>query len=134
MNMKKVLTAGSSVAGVLGSAGVAFAQSGPGNLDVNPQDAGVKITGVGPLIESFIGGALLVAGLLVFAYLILGGIQWITSGGDKGKTEAARNKITAALIGLAIVASSYALMQVIGYFFGINIFDLGSTLDTIKPY
>lgn len=132
--MKKVLTAGSSVVGVLGSAGVALAQSKPDGLDVNPERAGVEITSIGRLIEAFIGGALLIAGLLVFAYLILGGIQWITSGGDKGKTEAARNKITAALVGLAIVASSYALMQVVAYFFGINVFDLGTTLDTIKPY
>lgn len=132
--MKKVLTAGTTAVGMMASTGLALAQTRPEGLDVNPTDAGIRITGIGPLIESFIGAALLIAGLLVFAYLILGGIQWITSGGDKGKTEAARNKITAALVGLAIVASSYALMQVVAYFFGIDVFNLGQTLDDIKPY
>ena len=47
--------------------------------------------------------ASIAAALAAFFYLILGGFQWITSGGDKAGTEAAREKITAAFIGLAIV-------------------------------
>ena len=50
--------------------------------------------------------------LLVFMYLIWGGIDWITSGGDKGKTEGARNKITAAVIGLIVLAAAYAILQI----------------------
>ena len=50
--------------------------------------------------------------LLVFMYLIWGGIDWITSGGDKGKTEGARNKITAAVIGLIVLAAAYAILTI----------------------
>ncbi len=134
MNAKKFAVAASSVVGTLASASLAFAQQVP-TITVN-QPSNVKINDVGVLLSSFIGAALLLSALLVFGYLVLGGVQWITSGGDKGKTESARNKITAALVGLAIVASSYALMQIIAYFFGVNIFGGGiqETLSGIKPY
>ena len=66
--------------------------------------------------------ALIVAAILTFAYLIWGGIQWITSGGDKAQYEAARGRITSALIGLAIVVAAYALMELVGHFFGVDVF------------
>jgi hypothetical protein len=93
-------------------------------------DGGFKIVDIGVLFTRVLNVALLISAILVFAYLVLGGVEWITSGGDKSKTEAARNKITAALVGLAIVAASYALMQVVAYFFGINVFDIGNQLPT----
>jgi len=88
----------------------------------------VQITNIGTLIRGALQGALLIAALLVFAYLIWGGIQWITSGGDKGKTQEARDRITAALVGLAIVAAAWAIMLIIQYFFGISILN-----DNITP-
>jgi hypothetical protein len=47
----------------------------------------VAITNIGTLIQGILQGAMIIAAILVFAYLIWGGIQWITSGGDKGKTD-----------------------------------------------
>ncbi len=77
-------------------------------------------TVLGKLISGLVG-ALFVAGfLLTFMMLIIGGIQWITSGGDKQALEKARNGITNAIMGLIIVAASFALMTLIGKFFGID--------------
>ena len=59
-----------------------------------------------------------IAALLVFVYLIWGGIDWITSGGDKGKTEQARQKIVSAVIGLLVVAASYAILTLTLNFLG----------------
>ena len=87
-----------------------------------PKPEQAKITDIGTLISSGVSIIIIIAGILVFAYLVWGGIQWITSGGDKTKTEEARNRITAALVGLAIVAASWAIIKLIGYFFGIDIF------------
>lgn len=79
---------------------------------------------VGSLINSLLSFVMVIAALLVFTYLLWGGIEWITSGGDKGKTESARNKITAAVIGLIVLAASYAILLIvlkfIGYDGGIN--------------
>ena len=90
-------------------------------------------TSIGSVLTSVLNLIMLIAAILVFLYLILGGIEWITSGGDKGKTEGARNKITAAIVGLIILAASYALLQlalsVLGFSGGLNeVFESG-----IKP-
>lgn len=69
--------------------------------------------------------------VLVFFMLIWGGVEWILSGGDKGKTEQARNKIVASLIGLLIVAASYAILYLILRFLGYN--SLTEIINDIKP-
>ena len=70
--------------------------------------------------------------VLVFLYFMYGGIRWITSGGDKAQTEAARNVLTAALIGFAVIALAFAIVRLIGTFFGIDIFG-GFEIPTPPP-
>lgn len=94
-------------------------------IAINPtQNGGLfRITDVGTLISAIVSVLLLIAALAAFLYLVLGGIQWITSGGDKAGMEAARNKITQAIVGLVIVAASYAIMLLVSQFLGISIQD-----------
>jgi hypothetical protein len=75
------------------------------------------------LITAGITLALVVAAVIFFFMLVIGGIKWIMSGGDKAQTEGARNQITAALVGLVIVFAAWAIAQLIGTFFGIEIFN-----------
>lgn len=75
---------------------------------------------VGGLLSGVLTFVMVLAALLVFFYLIWGGIEWITSGGDKGKTESARNKITAAIIGIIVLAASYAILQLVLNFLGFS--------------
>ena len=79
-------------------------------------------------IPALVAGALrlilVVAALIFFVMLLIGGIQWMVSGGDKAATEAARNKITAALVGLVIVFAAWAIAALINTFFGVDIFQL----------
>jgi len=76
---------------------------------------------VGGLISGIIGLVFIIGFLLTLAYFLTGGIQWITSQGDKNALESARSKITNALIGLVIVASTYAVFKLVGNFFGIDL-------------
>lgn len=67
----------------------------------------------------------LIAGALVFFFMLVSGsIQWISSGGDKQALEAARTKISQAIVGLLILFASFALIQFMETFFGINILTL----------
>lgn len=97
------------------------------------QPTNVKITDLGQLISAAVGTLLILSALLAFVFLILGGIQWITSGGDKAAMEAARNKITHAIVGLIIVGAAWAIMVLVQNFLGFNI--VGSEGITIpKPF
>lgn len=77
----------------------------------------------GNLLQAGVTFAFIVAGLVFFFMLVIGGIRWIMSGGDKGQTEAARNQITAALVGLVIVFAAWAISNLIGQFFGVGVFN-----------
>ena len=84
------------------------------------------------IVSAIVIFVLIVAALVFFFMLVLGGVRYITSGGDKGQTEAARGQITAALIGLVIVFASWAIINLINIFFDINILQLNiqSAVDT----
>lgn len=105
-----------------------LAQDNEINLQPGGQFDVVQDLTVGGLVGAGIKLALVIAALVFFFILVIGGIRWIMSGGDKGQTENARNQITAALVGLVIVFAAWAIAQLIGTFFGINIFQL--TLPT----
>ena len=76
------------------------------------------------LVSGLIKLILVIAALIAFFFLIIGGIKWITAGGDKANTETARNTLTAALIGLLIVFGAWAIIRLIETFFGITILQL----------
>lgn len=84
------------------------------NLTSAPLDLGV-------FVSRIVGLALIVAAIAAFLYLVLAGILWITAGGDKGKIEEARNRITGSLIGLAIVAAAWAVFLLVDHFLGLGV-------------
>lgn len=91
-----------------------------------------NIENLGQLISAAVGSLLIIAALLAFIFLILGGIQWITSGGDKSGMEAARNKITHAIVGLIIVGAAWAIMILVQNFLGISV--IGGSLELPRPF
>ncbi len=94
------------------------------NITPGGQFAGLNNITIANIISAIIILVLIVAALIFFFMLVWGGIRYITSGGDKGQTEAARNQITAALIGLVIVFAAWAIINLVNLFFGINILSL----------
>jgi hypothetical protein len=129
--MKKIIAA-STFLGLLSSfispvyADVTIAISPPANL---------KILDFGTAISGGIGIILAMSGLVTFIYLLWGGFEWIISGGDKGKVEAAQHRIQAALLGLFIVFAAWAVMLILQNILGFTIFGPGGfTLPTLyKP-
>jgi cbb3-type cytochrome oxidase subunit 3 len=93
-------------------------------LEVNLQAEGTGNFGgatIPDLITFAITTIIVVAGLIFFFMLVIGGLKWILSGGDKGQTEAARSQITAALVGLVILFSAWAITNLVQTVFGIDI-------------
>ena len=93
----------------------------PGVGDINLQPANTPNFEIGALLSFAVSAILVIAGVIFFFMLIFGGIRWIVSGGDKAGTEAARSQITAALVGLIIVFSAWAIATLLYSVFGVNI-------------
>jgi len=91
------------------------------NINITPKGQIDAVKNVGDLISAAIGAAFMISFLLVFVMLVWGGVQWITSGGDKENTQKAKDRITSALVGLAIIGGAWALMKIVGAFFGVDI-------------
>ncbi len=59
----------------------------------------------------------IVVGIIAVVMIIIGGVKYITSGGDAGNVTGAKNTILYAIIGLVIVALSQVIVQfVLGSF------------------
>ena len=87
------------------------------------ENAAAADGGFGAFMGQMLGAVFAIATLLVFLYLIWGAIQWISSGGDKGKVEQARNRITQAVIGLIVLASTVVIMMILQSFLGYSLFN-----------
>lgn len=103
-------------------AGAAEEQGLQGSEYLGQEDAGFA-----QIIGTLMQAVLLIGVLACFVFIVLGGIEWITSGGDKGKLESARNKITNAVVGLIVLAASTAAILVIQTFLGIEFLSFSFT-------
>ena len=83
------------------------------------------------IIRAVIQFILVVAFVLAFVMLLIGGIRWITAGGDEKGVAGARNMITAALIGLVIVLVAYAIILLVETFFNVKIISGGVSIPNI---
>jgi hypothetical protein len=61
------------------------------------------------------------AGLMLFIMLIVGGIKYITAGGEPKALESARKTITSAIAGIVLVALTYLILYFIEVFTGVNV-------------
>lgn len=68
------------------------------------------------LLGQIIGLVLTIAAIVAFFYLVISGFQYITSGGDAGKAQTARQGIINALIGIVIILVAYLVLRYVGTF------------------
>jgi len=79
-----------------------------------------KFTSLGQFVYNLIRITIGLGAILSFAWLIWGGIEYIVSGGNQEQLKSAKDKISSALIGLAILASVWTLWRLVIYFFGLS--------------
>ena len=87
------------------------------NSEVSPF---FKIKSIDGFLHNFIQIALIVASISTLFYLLWGGIEYLTSGGEQEKAKSAKSKITQAIAGLAITAIVWIFWRLIVYFLGIS--------------
>ena len=124
--------AGSSGSGAGSGNPLGGTLTGPGAFQVG---AGRGVAAGGRPLEVFIstiiGFLTVIGGLMFLIYVLLGALNWITSGGDKGKVEAARSQITSAIVGLIIVLLSQAFVGIASGVLGLDILNPAATLGRI---
>jgi uncharacterized protein YacL len=129
--MKKSLATITTVAAYLTLALPAFAQvsvnpcpSGQGGGSNFSVLCGLNASKFGTVLSEVITIVLIAAAIIALFFLILGGIRWITSGGDKAKVESARNTIIASIIGLIIALLAFFIITIVLGFFGLSLANL----------
>lgn len=97
-----------------------------------PLTGGEPIAAITKAVSSIIGFLTICAGLWFMFQLIIGGIQWLSAGGDKNNLSAARDRLTNAFIGLVIVVAGVSIIALLGQFFGFDILNPGKYLGGIS--
>ena len=97
-------------------------------VNINPSGGFTNLNNVDfqTIITAAIYFVLMVTAIILFFILIGGGIAVILGGarGDQKATGRGQTAITSALIGLLIVFGAWAIMTLIGEFFGVDILRL----------
>jgi len=94
--------------------GMSGAISGP--LNTGP----VKFNSLADLVNNAKDIFFPIAGIVLLAYLIWGGFDYLTSMGDPKKAEAGRTKITNAIIGFFIIFTAYWIVQLVAFVLGLR--------------
>lgn len=88
-----------------------------GGKDVGKEVA--TITCLEPLFANIIRGVMALSGVALLVMLLIGGFNFLFSGGDAKKLEAARGTIGSAFLGLIVIIMAYVILNAIGVFTGV---------------
>ena len=72
-----------------------------------------------PLLATIIYWALFFVGAAAVIMIIIGGIRFITSGGDAKRVEGAKKTIAFAILGLVLVFTSFLIVNLIAQITGV---------------
>lgn len=75
---------------------------------------------LGAIVNKFVPYVFAAASMFLLFYLIVGGFGFLTSKGDPKALEAARQKITNAIIGFVIIFVAYWLVQLLAIILGLQ--------------
>jgi len=71
----------------------------------------------GNIVQALLG----FAGIALFVMLLVGGIRYITAGGDPKGVEAAQKTLTTAIGGLVLIALAFIILKFISDFTGVDV-------------
>ena len=73
------------------------------------------------IFQNILNIVIRLAGIAVFIMLIIGGFQYLTAGGDPKKSQSAKNTLTYAILGLALLILAWFILKFIAIFTGIDV-------------
>lgn len=82
---------------------------------------GLEAGGAGQrLFQLGVDGIFAIGVILAVIFIIISGIQWIISGGDKQKLQAARTRLIYSIVGLIVIIGAFFIVSTVIVIFGGN--------------
>ena len=75
---------------------------------------------IAQMIANFLKISFSIAGLVLLAMLIFGGIEWMTAGGNKDQMAKAQLRLTGALVGFIVYMSVFAIINFLAPALGLD--------------
>lgn len=88
--------------------------AGDGGLSDAAKGLDLKKDAIPVLVGRVLGGVLGLTGTIFFVLVVYAGLMWMTSAGNEESSTKAKKILTAAIIGLIIVLSAYAITTFVG--------------------
>jgi len=89
--------------------------------DAIKEDDVVTLKGLECIFSQILNIVVQLAGLAVFIMLLVGGWQFLTSGGEKQAVAKARGTLTYAILGLVLLIASWFIMRFISAFTNVDV-------------
>jgi cytochrome bd-type quinol oxidase subunit 2 len=89
-------------------------------------------TQIEAIFTQIFGFLTIAAGIAFLIYFVIGGITWISAGGDSSNIEKAKKMMTNAVIGMVVIASAFAITWIVGKVLGFDILDIKGLLEKIS--
>lgn len=84
-------------------------------------DGPAKLSDLELVFGNVVKIALAASGVVLFVLLIIGGLKYITSGGDPKAAEGAQKTITYAIGGLLLILASFLILELIRTITGVDV-------------
>lgn len=116
-----------------------IAQFGGGfNTENAPFTEGIEtnegaLSNLEAFISNIIGVLTVFATIFFVVYFLIAALSWVTSGGDSGKLQTARERMLHGVLGLIIVVAAYGIIGLIGSVVGFDILNPAELLLDIAP-
>jgi uncharacterized membrane protein len=109
-------TVGAGVLALAASAQTVFAQE---QEDV-PREYPFQNDSLAGIAGQVIRYIMMLGAIIALIFLVIGGVSYITSGGDKMKVQDAQGKITSAIVGLVIVLGAFLIIKAVCFATGLG--------------
>ncbi len=87
-------------------------------------DGAAQLSCLAPLIENVIRAVVSLGAVALFVMLLVGGFNFLFSGGDQKKLEAARGTVTQAIVGIVVMTVAFLIIKTISVFTGVDVTQL----------
>jgi hypothetical protein len=84
-------------------------------------------------ISNAIGALTVLGGLFFIFYFVMGGLNWVTAGGEQSKVTKARDQMIQGVVGMVVIVISYGLLGLVGGFVGFNFLNPGQAIIDLRP-